>query len=322
MDLKNPSTANDIAALAERLADRIEAVAPGKPDIPLNCEIAALLIAPPGSRVLTRGDTAIVVDPRGNPFFVPSPWASYHRGTLRGNFATSLSQAIALAEYVFDGWGWDIIKWPRGAGGLPASAEVVDGAPQALPDGFVYDAEVTPLPEHATAAIGHSLIGQHHTAGGAMLAAVLRGYAFKVKLTAGVLKAPELDLGVTDEERGWISDIVERAEEADLVNPTDRLALMMQLAAVHKQRPIDLEALLHVATDHEFAHDILGVVNKMDAETGALAGDFELIYAQEAPLVGADPSTPEGDKSATVTGTVVDGKFTVDTIEEEPKSGD
>lgn len=304
MDLKNPSTANDIAALAESLADRIEATKPGEPDRDTEYEIAALLIggsvysvkAHDGTvtaRMLSHGEGA-----SRSPMRVPAPWTGIARGMLRRDFATDPTLVIALADHVFDGWGWDTVKWPRGQGGeQPADGEDGSRADSA----HVYDAEVTPPAEHAAAASGRSLIGQHHTMGGAMLAAILRGYAFKVKLEAGALEPldvfggdhGEVNFDLTEQERAFIADIVDRAEEEGISPPALRNERMLDIAAVHKNGcPLDLESFLHVATDFSFKHDFLGIVENVDRTTGKLQNEFLPRYAQVEPkgetIIAAD----------------------------------
>jgi hypothetical protein len=259
---------------------------------------------------------------------VPSPWGGSTRGALRSDFASSVALVLALAEAVFDGWGWDIIKWPRGQGGIPAGLAKLDaaGVPEPLPEGaFVYDAEVTPPEALAAAASGRSLIGQHTTAGGALLAAILRGYAFKVKHDAGML-APPIEFDLTDTERGFIEDIVDRAEDLELSPKAARVDRMMDIAAVHKNGcPLDLESFLHHATDFDFAADFRGIVENVDRSTGKLKGDWRPKYSQAetdriVALVGA--GKPAGDYTAIVSGSVDEqGKFTVDAVETiEPKS--
>lgn len=286
MNLKDPKTANDVAKLAESLADRIEA-AIGEPDRSAEYEAAALLLAPGAARVLTgkaSGGTVsyrLIVSAKSEPYHIPLPWTGANRGMLRKDFATDIGSSIALAERVFDGWGWDVIKWPRGAGGVPAGVKVVDGVPGELPEGtFVYDAEVTPPTEYAATASGRVLVGQHTTAGGALLAAILRGYAFKVKHDAGMLTTP-IDFDLTDEERDFVNDIVDRAEELELLPPAARIDRMMDIAAVHKgDCPLDLESFLHHATDFAFKHDFLGIVENIDRTTGKLRNEFVPKYAQ------------------------------------------
>lgn len=323
MDTKDGKTANDIAALAETLADRIEA-AIAEPDRGAEYEVAALLLGD-GARVHTmrKGNAddvvgRIVVDHNGNPFAIMSPWAGAHRGVLRKDFASSVSLAINLAERLFEGWGWDVIKWPKGQGGVPAGAKLVDGVPEALPENaFVYDAEVTPPEALAKAASGRSLIGQHTTAGGALLAAILRGYAFKVKHEAGML-APPIEFDLTDQERGYVEDIVDRAEDLALSPPEARIDRMMDIAAVHKNGcPLDLESFLHHATDFAFKHDFLGIVENVDRSTGKLGNHFLPKYAQaETDRIIAETDKAVAESTAPPAIGVDNGAV------EEPKSED
>lgn len=326
MNMQDGKTANDMAALAETLADRIEA-AITEPDRGAEYETAALLL---GLRARSMKSGHLIVDDTKNPAGLPSPWAGPSRGILRKDFATDTGLAIALAERVFDGWGWDIIKWPRGAGGVPAGAKTVDGVPAALPEGaFVYDAEVTPPAVLAAAASGRPLVGQHTTAGGALLAAILRGYAFKVKHDAGML-APAIDFGLTDAEHGFIEDIVDRAEELEISPPAARVDRMMDIAAVHKNGfPLDLESFLHHATDFAFTHDFVGIVENIDRTTGKLRNEFLPKYAQAETdrittgdtIIADDVNdgAPMPDEQREKLRTFVDGFCGV---AEEPKSED
>lgn len=327
MNLKDGKTANDVAALAETLADRIEATT--ERDKPLNHEIAALLL-PGDFRVHLARRDGLMLDAKGNPATVPSPWGGSTRGALRSDFAKDVGLVIALAETVFAGWGWDIIKWPRGQGGIPAGLAKLDeaGVPEPLPEGaFVYDAEVTPTEEFGNTVAGRSLIGQHTTAGGALLAAILRGYAYKVKHEAGTL-APPIDFGLTDQERGFVEDIVDRAEDLELSPKAARVDRMMDIAAVHKNGcPLDLESFLHHATDFAFKHDFLGIVENVDRSTGKLKSDWQPKYSQaetDRIVAGVGAGKPAGDYTAIVSGSVDEqGKFTVDAVETiEPKSED
>lgn len=319
MDIKDAKTANDVAKLAESLADRVEAGIPDH-DTRASYEAAALLFGD-GMQVHKSGE--LLVDRGGNPAqIIGVSYGGILRGRLPSRFGRDIVHSIELAERIFPGWGWDVIKWPLGQGGVPAGVKVVDGIPGELPEGaFVYDAEVTPPEDVAKAAAGRPLVGQHTTAGGALLAAILRGYAFKVKHEAGALEAP-IDFGLTDEERGFVADIVDRAEELELLPPEARVDRMMDIAAVHKNGcPLDLESFLHHATDFSFKHDFLGIVENIDRSTGKLQNHFLPKYAQAEtdrivaegaaaqPIVGVDNGAADGD--ATVRGLVEDGKFTI-----------
>lgn len=319
MDPKDGKTANDIAALAESLADRIEAGI-AEPDRTAGYEAAALLFGAGALRVHRSGE--LLIDPTGSPARMPRPFDGALRGRLPRAFGSDAGLSIALAERVFDGWGWDIIKWPREQGGVPAGAKITDGVPAELPEGaYVYDAEITPTKEFAATVAGRSLVGQHVTAGGALLAAILRGYAYKVKHDAGVL-APQIDFDLTDEERGFVADIVDRAEELEISPPAARVDRMTDIAAVHKNGcPLDLESFLHVATDYDFTADFRGIAENVDRTTGKLKGEWRPKYAQTEParFIGVDSGAPGGDYSATVTGSVDEqGKFKVETTETEP----
>lgn len=265
--------AKSLAARAEALADQIETPEHG---VSLAADIAALLLCGDGhkSRVSEKANMACIVKDDGTLPVIPKPWAGKSRGVLADDFMTNPVAAIALVERVFPDWGYDTIKWPNTTAmtSPPTLAMDKDGNP--LP---VFDAEVTP----PYPVDGHSLIGQHTTFAGALLAAALRGYAFKVKRDAGVLDMPKLgnlgdvDLDSTDQERGWIHDIAERAEELGLIDGEARLSLMMDVAATHRNGcPLRLEHLLHETTDFDFAHDVMGIRDNIDRTTGKLQHEF------------------------------------------------
>lgn len=113
--MNTKDAANAIADRAEALADAVEATQTSKPDAAMNHEIAALLLCT-DAHVYSHFDLSMIIDRNGNPVKIRAPWGGNQRGSLRPDFAVNTNLALALAEYVFDGWGWDIIKWPRGQG--------------------------------------------------------------------------------------------------------------------------------------------------------------------------------------------------------------
>lgn len=67
--------------------------------------------------------------------------------------------------------------------------------------------------------------------------------------------------------------IVDRAVQMQLVQ-REPIALMMDLAAVHKNdTQIDFIGLLG-ASDSDFTHDILGIQNNINRSTGMLINEF------------------------------------------------
>ena len=87
----------------------------------------------------------------------------------------------------------------------------------------------------------------------------------------------EISFDVTDLEMWIIERIVERAarlaEDAGCPN-LDRLSLTMDLCACHANGcPLKLEEL-EKADDMDFAHDVFGIRNHMDRNTGKLVGCF------------------------------------------------
>lgn len=59
----------------------------------------------------------------------------------------------------------------------------------------------------------------------------------------------------------------------------DRLSLEMDLSAVHARNPLRLEELAE-ADDFNFAHDIYGIMRRLDRSTGELVNNFEPRFSQ------------------------------------------
>lgn len=53
----------------------------------------------------------------------------------------------------------------------------------------------------------------------------------------------------------------------------DRISLLMDIDAAHKQHILDLVGLLD-ANEESFMHDIVGIVNHMNRNTGRIEDDF------------------------------------------------
>lgn len=77
---------------------------------------------------------------------------------------------------------------------------------------------------------------------------------------------------VNKEEFELIIKIVERAEQMGLLD-FDRMTLIMDIEHADKQFNLRLEELLN-ADDFNFAHDIVGIQNHMNRQTGKIEGLF------------------------------------------------
>lgn len=81
---------------------------------------------------------------------------------------------------------------------------------------------------------------------------------------------------VSTPERATIEQIVSRGWAMDWLRKSyhSRLDMLMDVAAVHANgNPLRLSDLL-AADDFNFAHDMSGICNCLDRETGKLTGDF------------------------------------------------
>lgn len=77
----------------------------------------------------------------------------------------------------------------------------------------------------------------------------------------------------TKEETRLVSQIVKRAVSLSLIKK-DALGLHMDITACHKNgNPLKLEELLNV-DDFNFCHDIVGIMNTIDRNTGKLTNCF------------------------------------------------
>lgn len=82
---------------------------------------------------------------------------------------------------------------------------------------------------------------------------------------------------LTKSEIDLIIAIAERAEKLNLLM-FDRLSLIMDLTATHKEFELRLEALLK-ADDSNFSHDIVGIQNNLDRRTKKMQNCFLPRYA-------------------------------------------
>lgn len=83
---------------------------------------------------------------------------------------------------------------------------------------------------------------------------------------------------ITREEKLTVFDIVKRADN-DGILAVSRLTLSMDIENVHKETPLKLKELLHADTEN-FTHDIVGIQNNINRETGKLENCFLPRYAQ------------------------------------------
>lgn len=74
-----------------------------------------------------------------------------------------------------------------------------------------------------------------------------------------------------------INKIVDRALSLGLKR--DKMSLDMDICAAHEKCPLRLEELL-IADVFDFAHDIVGIINNLNRETGELENFFLPRYAK------------------------------------------
>jgi len=73
------------------------------------------------------------------------------------------------------------------------------------------------------------------------------------------------------EDMRVIGVIVDRAQESGIER--DRLDLLMDLQVVHNTCPLDLAGLVN-AKNTDFLHDVYGIINNLNRETGQLENCF------------------------------------------------
>ncbi len=76
------------------------------------------------------------------------------------------------------------------------------------------------------------------------------------------------------EEKAVVRIVSRAADEFDI----DRLDLRMDLSCIHSHTPLRLAELAE-ADGLNFSHDILGIRNRLDRETGELVGFFRPRFA-------------------------------------------
>ena len=81
---------------------------------------------------------------------------------------------------------------------------------------------------------------------------------------------------ISKEDAQVISKIVDRAKNMGVKR--DREALSMDIQAAHEKCPLRLEELLK-AENFDFLHDVIGIVNHLNRETGELEDYFVPRYA-------------------------------------------
>ncbi len=87
---------------------------------------------------------------------------------------------------------------------------------------------------------------------------------------------PTISFNTTSAEIGLITDIVNRAfkDYPAALGRYDRLDLHMDLTATHANGcPLDFDRLLHF-DDFDFSHDIFGIIQHLNRNTGQLGGRF------------------------------------------------
>jgi hypothetical protein len=73
------------------------------------------------------------------------------------------------------------------------------------------------------------------------------------------------------DERTAVTTIIDRVTE--IIPGVDRLSLHMDLAAVHRSTPLDLQRLSEASVIH-LVHDVTGIVSHLDRDTGKLQDCF------------------------------------------------
>lgn len=86
---------------------------------------------------------------------------------------------------------------------------------------------------------------------------------------------PDFKLSYAD--ASLISRIVERAMQYDVQR--SRLHLEIDIAIVHQATPLNLEGLLK-ARRQDFLHDVVGIINHLNRETGELEDLFSPRYTE------------------------------------------
>ena len=91
-----------------------------------------------------------------------------------------------------------------------------------------------------------------------------------------------LNFNVSKEDSKWIDMIADRAMELTALKKTDykKIDLLMDITAAHASGcPLELEKLCY-APQFDFAHDVIGIINHLDRETGELKDLFLPCYAK------------------------------------------
>lgn len=76
---------------------------------------------------------------------------------------------------------------------------------------------------------------------------------------------------ISKEDTEVIAKIVKRAKEAGVQR--DNLSLLMDISIAHQNCPLRLQELLE-AKNFEFMHDVIGIVNHLNRDTGELEDFF------------------------------------------------
>jgi len=79
------------------------------------------------------------------------------------------------------------------------------------------------------------------------------------------------------EDMRVIGVIVDRAQESGIER--GRLDLLMDLQVAHNTCPLDIAGLVN-AKDPDFLHDVYGIINNLNRETGELENCFRPRFAR------------------------------------------
>ena len=98
----------------------------------------------------------------------------------------------------------------------------------------------------------------------------------------------EVSFKTSCEEIALIGKIADRADALGLLTGWyDRMTLVMDLSACHANGcPLDFDHLAS-ADDFNLMHDVTGIANHIDRETGALSGHFLPRFSKPQPVAQA-----------------------------------
>ena len=82
-----------------------------------------------------------------------------------------------------------------------------------------------------------------------------------------------IDFNTTKEDAEIIGKIVYLAVKRQIIMPSNKLSLTMDIEAAHMTNPLRLEDLLN-ADEYSFYHDIAGILYHINRKTGELDDHF------------------------------------------------